>query len=266
MKARSVVFDLFGDYVRYFGGEIRLRSLIELAGIFGVSGPTIRVVTARMRNEGWFDTRREGRETVYVTTHKLLHLLDEGRERIFTRMRSPWDGHWSMVIYSVPETDRPTREQLRRTLSWLGFGPLATSTWICPHDRLSLVAEECADVQTAQLDLLTMSASGLPADRDLASRCWDLETLNGDYRQFLREHRPRLADFRREAVQGEAALLERLRLIHEYRKFPFRDPDLPIELLPAGWVGHEAHDVFLESHRLLQEPAEHCYRDAVVVA
>lgn len=40
--------------------EIRLRSLVELTGMFGVTEPTIRVVTARMRKEGWFDTRKGG--------------------------------------------------------------------------------------------------------------------------------------------------------------------------------------------------------------
>ena len=30
MKARSLVFDLFGDFLRYRGGEVRLRGLIAL--------------------------------------------------------------------------------------------------------------------------------------------------------------------------------------------------------------------------------------------
>jgi phenylacetic acid degradation operon negative regulatory protein len=47
-----------------------------------------------------------------------------------------------------------------------------------------------------------------------------------------------------------------MRLIHDYRRFPFRDPDLPLELLPEGWRGRRAHDVFLEAHGLLRGPAE----------
>ncbi|MDT7617630.1 MAG: phenylacetic acid degradation operon negative regulatory protein, partial [Pseudonocardiales bacterium] len=30
MKARSLVFDLFGDYLRFRGGEARLRTLTAL--------------------------------------------------------------------------------------------------------------------------------------------------------------------------------------------------------------------------------------------
>ncbi len=34
--------------------------------------------------------------------------------------------------------------------------------------------------------------------------------------------------------------------------FPFSDPDLPEELLPASWKGHEAHELFIEAHDLLK--------------
>ncbi|HEV7686897.1 MAG TPA: PaaX family transcriptional regulator, partial [Acidimicrobiia bacterium] len=37
MKLRSIVFDLFGEYIRYDGGEIGLRALVELLAPFGIS-------------------------------------------------------------------------------------------------------------------------------------------------------------------------------------------------------------------------------------
>jgi phenylacetic acid degradation operon negative regulatory protein len=44
----------------------------------------------------------------------------------------------------------------------------------------------------------------------------------------------------------------RSRLVHEWRKFLFRDPGLPAELLPARWTGRQAAEVFdTESARLL---------------
>ena len=80
MKARSLVFDLFGDYLRYRGGEVRLRTLIALMEGFDVPEATVRVVVTRMRKEGWLATRRDGRETVYALTEAAWQLLDEGRE------------------------------------------------------------------------------------------------------------------------------------------------------------------------------------------
>ncbi len=97
MNARSLVFDLFGDYLRYRGGEVRLRDLVMLLGAFDVPEATARVTAARLRKEGWLEARRDGRETVYVLTERAWKLLDEGRGRIFARAPGPWDGRWTMV-------------------------------------------------------------------------------------------------------------------------------------------------------------------------
>ncbi len=261
MKPRSIVFDLFGDYIRYERGEIRLRALSALLDCFGVGESTVRVVMARLKKEEWFDSRREGRETIYALNDKSWRLLDEGRSRIFERSQTPWDRRWHMVIYSVPEADRALREELRKELSWLGFGPLASSTWISPRDRLTELEEHFASHPSIRLDLLRCESSGLAQDREMAARCWDLDSLNADYQSLLRTYRPRMSDYRAGRVAPRQALIERMQLTHDYRMFPFRDPDLPEELVPAGWKGHEAHEMFIEAHDLLRAPAEQFFRE-----
>jgi phenylacetic acid degradation operon negative regulatory protein len=258
VKARSLVFDLFGDYLRYRGGEVRLRSLVSLMGCFDVPEPTVRVVVTRLRKEGWLSSRREGRETVYALTDAAWALLDEGRERIFRRAQGPWDGQWHMVIYSVPEVERGLREQLRKKLAWFGFGPFSASVWLSPHDRGGLVREAFAGEPAVHLDLFRSRSTGTAADRDIAARAWDLEGLDRAYGELLRTYRPRLATYRSGELQGSRALVERMNLVHDYRRFPFRDPDLPPELLPEGWCGRLAHEVFLEAHGLLRGPADAC--------
>lgn len=265
MKARSLVFDLFGDYLRYRDGAARLRTLAALMACFDVPEPTVRVVVARLRREGWLVSRRDGRETTYALTDAAWRLLDEGRERIFARADGPWDGRWHLVIYSVPETDRALREQLRKRLAWLGFGPLSAAVWLSPHDRVAQVREVVAGRPAARLDVFRARSEGAAADREMAGRAWDLDALDRDYRGLLESYRPRLARYRRGALRGREALVERMRLVHDYRLFPFRDPDLPPELLPAGWSGRAAHEVFLEAHELLRAPAEE-YVDGVAGA
>jgi phenylacetic acid degradation operon negative regulatory protein len=256
VRARSLVFDLFGDYLRYRGGQVKLRGLVALLDCFGVPEPTVRVAAARLRKEGWFSAERDGRETVYSLTDTAVRMLDEGRDRIFQRTAGPWDGQWHMVIYQVPETERALREQLRRRLAWLGFGPLSASVWVSPHDRAGQVGAEFAGHPPVRLDTFRSRSEGNSADRDIAARAWDLDALNRDYLDLLERYSPRLAGYRAGAVDGRAALVERMGLIYDYRHFPFRDPDLPPELLPAGWAGRKAHEVFLEAHGLLRAPAE----------
>ncbi|MFD4605753.1 PaaX family transcriptional regulator C-terminal domain-containing protein [Streptomyces sp. NPDC058464] len=257
MKPRSLVFDLFGDYLRYRGGEVRLRALVALMGCFDVPEATVRVVVARMRKEGWLQSRREGRETVYALTADAWELLDEGRDRIFKRAQGPWDGQWHMVVYSVPEAERGLRERLRKKLAWFGFGPLSSAIWLSPHDRTGEVLAAFADCPAVRLDTFRSRSAGLEADRDIASRAWDLKVLDEDYAALLETYGARLARYRDDdALTAEEALVERMRLVHDYRMFPFRDPDLPPELLPEGWRGRRAHDMFLEAHGLLRARAE----------
>jgi phenylacetic acid degradation operon negative regulatory protein len=49
-------------------------------------------------------------------------------------------------------------------------------------------------------------------------------------------------------------------LVHEWRRFPFLDPDLPESILPAGWPRSRAHDVFAECHALWNDVAQDYFR------
>lgn len=261
MRARSIVFDLFGDYLRYRGGEARLLDLVILLDCFGIGESAARVTMARLRQEGWFETRMVGREAMHSLTERGWRLLDEGRERVFKRVQKPWDGEWHMVIYSVPESNRGLRDGARKALSWLGFGPLASSVWVSPHDRLAQFAARFGDKGTVQLDLLHCRTTGLSADREMCARCWDLPGLDRAYGELIGTYKPRMATYRAQQLEPMAALVERTQLIHDYRKFPFSDPDLPIELVPTGWQGRTAHEVFLEAHELLADLADRCVDD-----
>jgi phenylacetic acid degradation operon negative regulatory protein len=52
-------------------------------------------------------------------------------------------------------------------------------------------------------------------------------------------------------------------LVSSYRALPFRDPDLPAALLPEGWAGRRAHELFIAAHDALHGAAEEFVRDIV---
>ena len=264
MKPRGIIWDLFGDHLRYLdGGRIQMRALTELLDGFGVGESTSRVVLARMRREGWFTTYRDGRQTSYALTDRSIRMLDEGRTRIFDRGRDDWDGAWRMVIYAVPEQNRAERDRVRRALTWHGFGPLAAATWISPHPRLDTVRSALADLSATRMDLLESRAPSRAADRDMAARCWDLEGLGRDYAELVTgyERLPSAAGLAR--LPGPQALRRQVELVSSYRTLPFRDPDLPAALLPEGWPGRPAHALFQAAHDALHGPADVYVRDVV---
>jgi phenylacetic acid degradation operon negative regulatory protein len=257
--ARSLIFDILGDCVRVGGYAIRLKLLVNLGELMGVAGPNMRVLILRMRDEGWFDARRQGRESIYTLTPRTRAVIEEGRQRIFRSETGAWDGSWSLVIYSVPETDRPTREQLRRDLSSMGFGSLAPATWVSPLPLLDRVAELGAALPNAKLDLLTMQSSGLEADRSIVARSWDLESLNEQYSEFIHYVHADIVDAVWDRNDPAAAFVRRIGLVHAYRRFPYRHPGFPVELQPPGWLGDKARELFIEAHEQLAVGAAEYY-------
>jgi phenylacetic acid degradation operon negative regulatory protein len=249
MKPRALILDLFGDYLRYAGGEAKAGDLVTLLGTFGVEPATVRMMLTRLRREHWFTTRREGREASYVLSAHMLDVLQQGRERIFADYDEPWDQHWTTVVQQNDKPDRSTRDQLRRQLSWLGFGSLTASTWMTPRDRGSAARALAAEFSDVHFTVLRSRTGDVEADRDVVARCWDLDRINQMYEEFLSAS-AHLAGAGA-TLRGGDALVARTTLIAGYRHFPFVDPWLPKGLRPAGWLGAEANHLFRSAHREL---------------
>jgi phenylacetic acid degradation operon negative regulatory protein len=252
-KPRGLILDLFGGYLRFVGPEIRAAVLVNLLGAFGVEQATARMTLSRLRQQNWLATRRAGRETYYRLSEPMLEILDEGRERIFGPYSSDWDGSWTQVVFQTPDADRAVRETLKKRLSWLGFGPLSTSTWLSPRPATEHVRALSGDFPAASVDLMRTRTDDLLLDRDIARRCWDLDGLNEDYRGFIDAHGHLLE--RAPRMDGASALVARTELVSTFRHFPFRDPQLPSRLRPDGWCGAQAHDLFRDVHRALAPAA-----------
>lgn len=75
---------------------MRLKALVALREDLGMSGPTTRVTLASLRERGWFEVRREGRESVYRLTTVGVRALNEDAvaSSITRRTRGPGNGPW----------------------------------------------------------------------------------------------------------------------------------------------------------------------------
>jgi phenylacetic acid degradation operon negative regulatory protein len=263
MKPRALILDVFGDYLRYVDSEVKAGDLVVLMSTLGVEPAATRMTLSRLKQEGWFTTRRVGRETIYRLSDHLLEVLDEGRARIFAEYEQSWDGWWTQVVFQTPESDRAVREQVKKRLAWLGFGPLTVSTWLSPRDAANGADKLASEFPSACVDVLRSRTDDLTADRSLVARCWDLQRLESDYTGFIDGHRHLLEVAH--TLSGADALAARTELASTYRHFPFRDPWLPAVLRPDGWSGAIAHDLFLAIHRALR-PAATAYVGEVVGA
>jgi phenylacetic acid degradation operon negative regulatory protein len=268
-RPNSFIYTLFGDFVHRVpdGGapadELWVGALIRLMGEFGLSEQAVRQAVSRMSRQGWLVARKRGNRSYYALT-------DRGRRRveaISPRIYGPvveWDGRWRMLTYSIAEKNREGRDGLRKDLQVLGWAPLSASAWISPHDALD-AARNAAEANGVleSVDLFAGEYFGPRTDRELLEKCWDLPAIAGQYREFVSQYEPRLHSERAKGAMSEdEAFVERMWLVHDYRKFTYVDPGLPSTLLPAHWPGTAAAALFREYYAAISPKAERFFRTA----
>jgi phenylacetic acid degradation operon negative regulatory protein len=268
LRPRAAMLTLYGDYVRNKDVEIGIGSLIKLLGNFDLSEQSVRSAVSRMCQAGLLKVRRSGVRSFYSLTEEGHNLLTKGSQRIFTRKNNQWDGNWHIVIYSVPEKKREARDRLRHELNWMGYGPLSEATWISPYDLTKEVEELARRLKIqGNIQMFHAKHQGSTDPRQIVSRCWDLDKIHRRYADFIDKYRPKLDSHLRrlqveEDIEPSECFVERFNLIHEYRKLPFLDPDLPRELLPEDWLRPQAAALFNEYHNSLTRKANE-YFDSV---
>ena len=253
-RPNSFIFNIYGDIVTRRAGEqrIALAGLVRLMDAFGVSEAAVRQSVSRLARQGWLRAERSGNRAFYGVTERGRRRIEELSPRIYGPLVD-WDGLWRMLVYSIDEQRRDRRDRLRKELAVLGWAPLATSTWISPNGDLAAVAAAASEAETSEsIAIFESSHRGPGTDAALVARCWDLPGIAAAYQRFTELYRPRLNTERSARRFGEReAFVERLWLVHDYRKFTYVDPALPSVLLPAHWPGSVAAAIFREYYALL---------------
>jgi phenylacetic acid degradation operon negative regulatory protein len=258
VNARSALFDLYGDHLRSRGGRAPVAALVRLLAPLGVAAPAVRTAVSRMVRQGWLEPVRLPEGPGYALTPRAVRRLDEAAARIYRTQRSDWDGSWHLLV-TAAATDRSRRDRVRSALTFLGYAQLDDATWIGPRP-----SEEV----DALLESESVRAERFSARHDgdtlaLVRQAWDLEGLARSYTRWLRDARGIAAEAD-DSTSDEQAFATRSRLVHEWRKFLFRDPGLPRSLLPETWPGEQAAAFFdAESRRLL--PAAGRFVDSCLV-
>ncbi len=188
----------------------------------------------------------------YALTELALSALASGDEIIW-HPREPAllaDG-WCIVHFSVPETERRKRHQLRAHLRAIGFGNIGTALWIAPA-RMRSAGERAI----SELGLTGCAAvfvgEHIAGQRlqDLLYQSWDLDDIDRGYRDFIGRHTGLLEQVGRSgSTDPRQQFISYMQVVDRWRALPFRDPGLPRELLTDDWQGPAAAALF---ERLVQ--------------
>jgi phenylacetic acid degradation operon negative regulatory protein len=259
VDARSALFDLYGDHLRSRGAEAPVAALVRLLASLGIAAPAVRTAISRMVRQGWLDPVRVPAGAGYALTPRAVRRLDEAAERIYRHGSANWDGGWHLVVVERVR-ERARRERVQASLRYLGYAQLDETTWLSP--RASSELQALREAERIRVEPFAARYDGDP--RGLLARAWDLDGLARAYLSWLAEARELVEPVGPDAPD-EVVFAARSRLVHEWRKFLFRDPGLPAELLPEQWPGTRATEFFhVESARLL--PAASRFVDCCLLA
>jgi len=257
MQARSALFDLYGDYLRPRGGRAPVAALVRLLSPLGIAPPAVRTAVSRMVRQGWLHPLRLSSGPGYLITPKAARRLDEAAARIYRTAKLAWDGRFDLVVIDAPPA-RAERLRLAGNLAYLGYGTLDGTTWVAPRpgeDIDALLAE--AGVRYERFT--AHHAAGTAGAMALVRRAWDLDEIGGAYQRFVRELTPVVTAVTDDSAD-EDAYAARFQLVHAWRTFLFRDPQLPPSLLPDRWAGTSAA-AFFDRHATRLRPAADRYVD-----
>ncbi|TDB95157.1 PaaX family transcriptional regulator [Micromonospora fluostatini] len=255
MQARSALFDLYGDHLRTRGGRAPVASLVKLLAPLGIAPPAVRTAVSRMVRQGWLDPLRLSSGPGYSITPKAARRLDEAAARIYRTGRINWDGRFDLLVLEPP-TGRRDRQRLAANLTFLGYGTLDEQTWVATRtaDDVDLLLEESG----VRYERFTAThAAGTPGAMGLVRRAWDLTEIGRAYERFVADQRPLLTGVTVRSPDEEA-YAARFQLVHAWRTFLFRDPQLPPALLPEKWPGTSAAS-FFDRHAARLRPAADRY-------
>jgi phenylacetic acid degradation operon negative regulatory protein len=260
MNTRSMIFTIYGDYIRHYGNEIWIGSLIRLLKEFGHNDQAVRAAISRMSKQGWVKAEKRGNKSYYSLTERGVKRMEEAAKRIYKIRPEKWDGKWRILVYTIPEEKRNVRDELRKELVWSGFGTISNSCWISPNNLEKQVYDLIDKYEIEPyVDFFIAQYDGPHTNKLLVEKCWNLEEINKKYEEFISVYSQKYIIDKHKIQRGEMSdaecFVERTKLVHEYRKFLFIDPGLPEELLPSEWMGSHAAALFSDYYKELAVPA-----------
>ena len=239
----SLLRTVIGLYLREAGGWMASASLVELMLALEIPAALTRTALTRLRNKGVVVSAVRGGTAGYELDSRAARMLERGDRRIRTPRSMDTQDSWCLVSFSLPESARERRYQLRRQLHWTGCGMVSPGLWVAPDYLRTEIEEILESLGLAERAVLfTTSRPQVAGElRDVVAGWWDLGAIKALYLNFIK-FTEQLAEG---AVKADApAFATYVHLIDRWRMIPYLDPGLPADCLPADWPGGRGVEIF----------------------
>ncbi|HWM17517.1 MAG TPA: PaaX family transcriptional regulator C-terminal domain-containing protein [Microbacterium sp.] len=258
---QHLLLTILGDYWSGHAEPVPSSGLVALLAEFDTSEAGARSALSRLTTRGVLQMTRSGRRTSYRLTPSVDELGAQTAQRIFAFAKhadvANWHGQWTVVTFSVPESERHLRSSLGTKLRWHGFAAIQDGVWVAPRDftpELESVLTEAAGINVAAFSGKLEYPTSI-ATRGLLGGV-QLTRLEERYRAFVEQFAPVLEAARGGRLDPAEAFVSRSLATDVWRGLYRADPQLPSQLLGPQWPQPEAGQLFLALYDLLGPAAE----------
>lgn len=245
---------IVGLYIRALGGWLSSSQLVSSMDALGFNAQVTRTALTRLKQKGILESRPQEGIGGLALTGPGEALLARGDRRLFTPRSMSDKDAWCLLSYSIPESQRERRHQLRRHLSSIGGGIVTPGLWIFPAYLRDEVWEilRALELQDHATSFISQAPEATEGPRDTAAKWWDLESIAALHRRFI-ELNSSVPE--QGSATGATSFALYISAIDSWRTIPYLDPGLPPAFLPEDWPGHRSAELFLRIQALHAQPA-----------
>ena len=225
---------------------------LRVLGGLGVTEAAARATLSRMTRKGLLVRLQTGRTAHFTLSAAAEELLRQGSRRVSAL--EPFghpEGQWTLLSYSMPESRRDLRHQVRAALTWAGFGGLRDGLWIAPGTVD--VAAVLSGAHLAEVAGLADCFSAAPSPgTDVGAfirRAWPVDRLRERHEAFIEAWS--------EASEEGDPMVRRTLLGADWLQVLRADPGLPAEHLSPDWPAARSAAVYRRAVARIEPAAMH---------
>ena len=262
---QHLIISLFGLYSRTPGAALPVAALVSLLDDLGYDEPGVRSAISRLKAKGTLRAVSVGQVAAYELTQSLRATFREGDDRIFAERLPQYDSEWVLALFSVPESQRKLRHQLRKVLTNLGFGTVAAGVWIANARFMGQAQARLNEQGLVEYVQFFRGDYFFEGDiREQVAQWWDLDSIEDLITEFLDIYGdaedlwtaevgddPATAFREATAEQCRDAFRYYVPMLTQWRRVPYHDPNLPDHYMPPEWKEPQARGTFVRTHQLI---------------
>lgn len=203
---------------------------------------SLRGIIGKLEAQSLIDKITKSAKVYYKLSDRGLTYLDKYLENL--HKKNPSSNKWLVVIFSIPESDRSTRDRFRRYMQKMGFGNIFKSAWISVSSPgLSEKVTDKARSLEILNNLVILDCSGTPNEnRKIVNNVWNLKSIAKKYTSYISTSKNIINKIKK----SKDPSYEAKKIIFDLAILSGEDPNLPEALLPADWPKQKALAIYKE--------------------